>query len=281
MKRNIKIILIIGLISGSVIGGIFTARKLFSVFQENPELTRIKKDFERCQKFENVGPPLARGISEKYFEGGEVFFPKEEILETEKALDCFGFHDQYFCDWFETEEEKENCQSFFYSLKAIRENDSRYCKKTRERENLCFALLKKDESLCEEINPSPFIGENDKVLCKAVVAQNIEKCDNLKKEDEVQHCRDDFYLLSALMRNDITLCDKMKNKRRAQVFCRGALDVEECLKYYSQVQCKEIYFPQLAEVTKDPSICEAIPYKNEDDKGKFFYQFCLSNAKQK
>ena len=275
MKRNIKIILIIGLISGSVIGGIFTARKLFSVFQENPELTRIKKDFERCQKFENVGPPLARGISEKYFEGGEVFFPKEEILETEKALDCFGFHDQYFCDWFETEEEKENCRSFFYLLKAIRENKPQYCKNTGEREVLCSALLSGNETLCEKNQ----LGEEMKIWCQVIVANNIEICNNFKKESKIQQCQDDFYLLSALLKNDISLCDKMKNKRRAQVFCRGALDVEECLKYYSQVQCKEIYLPQLAEVTKDPSICEEIPYKNEDDKGKFFYQLCLNKAK--
>jgi len=149
-----------------------------------------------------------------------------------------------------------------------------------ERKLLCQAILKKDESLCEkaelEANSSSI---SEFRACKAVVKEDVKECENLESEIKIQKCKINYYITLALLKKDMSLCDKIEGKKRkALLNCKAALDVNECLKYHSEVQCPEIYLPQIAKLSKDPSICEEIPYKEEDEKGWFLYQVCVSNA---
>ncbi len=255
MSKKTKIILIIILLSVIILGTlIFIPR-----WERAKQLALLEENFQRCQNLED----LAGNIDINW------------TLGEKSSFHCIGVHNVYFCDMALSQEEKEQCENFFYSFRALKENNIDYCQKAGEKEFFCQAVFKKDETLCEKEE----LPQQEKILCKALIREDEEECQNLS-EIEIQKCKDSYYNLLAILKKDITLCDKISYKRGAQILCRGILDINECVKYRSEVECSEIYLPQIAEFTKDPSLCEEIPYKDEEGRGEFLYQSCLKGAEQ-
>ena len=234
-----------------------TALVFIPKWEKAKQLALLEENFQRCQNLED----LAGNIDINW------------ILGEKSSIDCISAHNVYFCDLALNQEEKERCEDFFYSFRALKENNIDYCQEAGEKEFLCQAVLKKDETLCQEGEPS----QQEKILCRAVIREDEEECRNLP-EIEGQKCRDNFYNLLAVLKKDITFCDKISYKRGAQILCRGILDINECVKYRSQVECLEIHLSRIAEFTKDPSLCEEIPYKDEEGRGELLYQSCLKGA---
>jgi len=275
MSKKIKFLLIIVLVAAIAIGALF----LYQWLEKEKQLAALKESFRQCQNLENInitanpeGPPTdISGLDS----------PIEHVIYGGESVDCLSMYDIYFCNLIDNEEKKLFCEETFYAFKAIKENNLDYCEKTGERKLLCQAMLKKDESLCEkgelEANSSSI---SEFRACRAVVKEDVKECENLVSEIEIQKCKINYYITLALLKKDISLCDKIEGKKRkALLNCKAALDINECFKYHTEVQCPEIYLPQIAAISKDPSVCEDILYKDEDAKGRFLYQVCVKNAK--
>lgn len=275
---RIKLILIIILIAAISAGVLF----LHQWLEKEKQLAILKESFRHCQNLENINVTLNPEYPSINITGTPIMDPDippmEYVIWTGDSLDCLGAHDIYFCNLMSSEKEQTFCENSFYAFKALKENNLDYCEKAGEIKFLCLAIFKKDESFCEKISPSLFVGETAKTYCRAVVKEDIKECESLGDEVMIQECRDSFYTTLAFLKQDTKFCDKISVKRRSELHCKAVLDLNECLKYHSEVKCPEIYLPRIAEVSKDPSICEEIPYKEDDGKGMFFYQACVSNA---
>ncbi len=253
MSKKTKIILVIILLSTVVLVTlIFIPR-----WEKAKQLALLEENFQRCQNLED----LAGNIDINW------------VLGEKSSFHCIGIHDIYFCNLALNQEEKEQCENLFYSFQALKENNIDYCQKAREKEFFCQAVLKRDEALCEKGT----LPQGEKILCTALIREDEEECRNLP-ETEIQKCKDNFYNLLAILKKDIALCDRISYKRGAQILCRGVIDINECLKYRSEVECPEIYLPRIAEFAKEPYLCEKILYKNEEGRGELLYQSCLERA---
>lgn len=271
MNRKIKTIVLIIIVIGVIVLGLLIFPE---IWEKHKKLAFLKESFKHCQNLENILADL-KSLPE------DVEPATTEIDEAQVAssLDCLTSYDIYFCNLMANEEEKRLCEESFYSIKALKEKNLDYCEKTGKRKLLCQAILKEDEALCEEgekqAEASPFSKFR---ACRAVIKKDVKECENLEDETNIQDCKTSYYIIMALLNNNPDFCEKIENERRSLVHCKAALDINQCLKYQSEVQCLEIYLPQIAQLTKNPSVCEKIPYKDKDQKGRFFYRLCLKNA---
>ena len=272
MNRKIKTIVLIVIVIGVIVLGLLIFPE---IWEKHKNLAFLKESFKHCQNLENILADLKNLPGD--VELATTGIDKAQIVSS---LDCLTSYDIYFCNLMADGEEKRLCEESFYSIKALKENSLDYCEKTGKRKLLCRAILEKDETLCEEGEKQAGASPLSKFrACRAVIKEDVKECENLESSIEIQDCKIGYYISLALLKKNPELCDKIENERRSLVHCKAVLDVSQCLKYQSEVQCSEIYLPRIAQLTKNPSVCEKIPYKDIDQKGRFFYQLCLKNTK--
>ncbi|MBZ9572752.1 hypothetical protein KJA17_00965, partial [Patescibacteria group bacterium] len=181
-NAKLKLILIAILIIAIVISALFLYPWLEQRKEKERQLALVKEDFQRCRNFENI-TMIDINPENPSVDITGMDTTIEYIIYAGKSLDCLTLHDIYFCNFITNEEEKRLCEEAYYSIKALKENNLDYCEKAGERKLLCQAILKKDETLCQEgekqAGTSPF---SKFEACKAAIKEDGEECESFQSE---------------------------------------------------------------------------------------------------
>ena len=144
------------------------------------------------------------------------------------------------------EEQVQSClaegQDSYYYVMALKTKDVSYCQKVEDRD-FCIANIKKDTSTCNTREPSEISTCQAYVLkdsslctqtdfyCLAYTTGDITYCTNLQEElaaectavatlnaeyyvskDRETQCRDEGFLVSAVMTGDNSYCERIKSQ---------------------------------------------------------------------
>jgi len=127
-----------------------------------------------------------------------------------------------YCD----EQDDPQCYDDVNFNKAIEDGNITYCNNVVENVGFHIAckILSQSQGTdkCTEIRDRG--GEDAElkyIFCRAIVGKDISICNEVPV-NELDHCRDSYYLIVSILDNDITLCDKISSESEA-FSCKATL----------------------------------------------------------
>lgn len=177
--------------------------------QGNKQVDAKKEDLESIEPEQTQEPEIQNQSEELTRKMNQELLEKEveKCYEKHKELPFLAYinDNEELCDKEKNKTEKNYCNAFFYTTKAIMQKDSSFCRKisTDSRKQLCRAILSKDISCLN-------LDKVNRIYCKAMKSFNVSDCQAFMAMDDKENfktCSGLVQLFSSIKSNCEDLSD--------------------------------------------------------------------------